>query len=239
MAKFAITIIFGLLKVAHADGGWGHVGPCPALKETMHDRGEKLEPHRLSGLWKVVYDQEERTRDMDCFSEKFKKNVAGLNATQLQFLIGHQDLTENYFIYDNDAFFTFNHPETSNIAALQTKEQIDDPDHVKRLASLDEDIKPLSQEVMDGMKEEDREQFEENRQMLIDMQKVLRQRIADHSPYENNWVFLDTDYDNYLMKYTCKEHLGKTNANGHTREDVYLLKLQNPDETHDEEYINS
>lgn len=95
----------------------------------MHHRGEKLEPHRLSGLWKVIYDQEVHTFDMDCFSMKLNKDVDGFNETQLQVLVGHRDLVDDFFLYDDDAYFTFNHHELSNKAAVQTKEELNDPDN--------------------------------------------------------------------------------------------------------------
>lgn len=167
IAKFAIATFLGLATFGNVVEGRGHEGPCPALKGTMHDRGEKLAPHRLNGIWKVVYDQESRTQDMDCFTVKLNKDAAGLNETQLQVVMGHRDLTEDFFLYDDDAYFTFNHPEVSNMAAVETKEQLDDPGHLKRLASLDEDIKPLKKEILDSMKEEDRIEYEKNRQELI------------------------------------------------------------------------
>ena len=97
------------------------LGSCPQLDNTLHHRGEKLEPQKLHGLWKIVYDHEERTKDMDCFTLKFDKEVEGLNQTQLQVLVGHRYLEfqeENSFVYDDDAFFTFNHPENSQVAAV-------------------------------------------------------------------------------------------------------------------------
>lgn len=40
-------------------------------------------------------------------------------------------------MYDDDAFFTFNHPEFSNKAAVQNREELDDPDNTKMLESLE------------------------------------------------------------------------------------------------------
>ena len=85
---------------------------------------------------------------MDCYTIKFNKDSPGLNETQLQVLVGHkyQDMQDNSFMYDDDAYFTFNHPEHSNIASVQTKEELDDPDNSKMLASLEEQLVPLTEE---------------------------------------------------------------------------------------------
>ena len=80
----------------------------------MHDRGEKLDPQRLSGLWKVIFDHEAHSQGKDCHSMKLKSYVAGLNETQLQLFTGYWNKTEDKFFYDNDAYLTFNHPERSN-----------------------------------------------------------------------------------------------------------------------------
>ena len=68
---------------------------------------------------------------MDCFTLKFDKDAEGLNSTQLQVLVGHRynDFTDDTFVYDDDAFFTFNHHENANLAAVQTKEELGDPDN--------------------------------------------------------------------------------------------------------------
>ena len=58
-------------------------GPCPQPQNTMHHRGEKLIPSKLNGIWKVIYDQEVRVRNMDCFTVKMDKNKPFLNETQL------------------------------------------------------------------------------------------------------------------------------------------------------------
>lgn len=123
--KFPLISLAALRAVA-AFGGLqddlNSMGSCPQLENTMHHRGEKLEPLRLHGLWKIVYDHEDRTKDMDCFTLKFDKDAEGLNQTQLQVLVGHRyaEFTESAetFVYDDDAFFTFNHPENTAVAAV-------------------------------------------------------------------------------------------------------------------------
>lgn len=40
------------------------------------------------------------------------------------------------------------------------------------------------------------------------------------SPYDNYWIVLDTDYDNFLIKYTCLSHEDQVNSKGQTKEDV-------------------
>lgn len=77
---------------------------------------------------------------MDCPTIKFIKEHPGLNETQLQVLIGHKykGVEDASFLYDDDAYFTFNHAEKSNIAAVQTKEELDDPDSKKMLENLEQ-----------------------------------------------------------------------------------------------------
>jgi len=91
-----------------------------------------LEPSKLHGLWKFVYEADHRTKDLDCYSLKIIKNFPGSNDTQVQVLIGHKfaDSESDTFLYDDDQYFTFNHESDSSIAAVQSKDDMDDPDDV-------------------------------------------------------------------------------------------------------------
>ena len=120
-------------------------------------------------------------------------------------LIGHRDIETDMLLYDDDAYFTFNHGEISNMAAVQTYAEIEDPDNLKMLADLEEKTEPLSEELKAGMSQTDIDQFERNRGDLIAYQEHVRKRIRDMSPYDNFWLVRDTDYDNYLIQYTCQE----------------------------------
>ena len=64
---------------------------------------------------------------------------------------------------------TFSHPIMSNKAAIQTMEELLDPNNEKALERLAHHIKPLEEEVQASMKEEELRQFEENRLQLIEM----------------------------------------------------------------------
>lgn len=143
-----MALLFGCAMVSAQYEEMSYEGKCPEVSNTMHHLGKKLEPQRLEGLWKIIFDHEQRTLDMDCYTIKFNKDYPGLNETQLQVLVGHkyQEMQDNSFMYDDDAYFTFNHPEKSNIASVQTKEELEDPDNSKMLASLEEQLLPLTDE---------------------------------------------------------------------------------------------
>tara|TARA_B100000780_G_scaffold219850_1_gene158910 strand:- start:983 stop:1294 length:312 start_codon:yes stop_codon:yes gene_type:complete len=54
------------------------------------------------------------------------------------------------------------------------------------------------------------------------MEKIDNYNPFDHSTQE----ILDTDYDNFLFLYSCKQHEEKINAKGQTERDVESLKAE-------------
>lgn len=244
--KFPL-ISLAALRAASAFGGLqddlNSMGSCPQLENTMHHRGEKLEPLRLHGLWKIVYDHEDRTKDMDCFTLKFDKDAEGLNQTQLQVLVGHRyaEFTESAetFVYDDDAFFTFNHPENTAVAAVQTKEELNDPDNKQIMQRLKDELTPLTDEQKSNMTEEDIEQHEQNREMLESMKDQIMERINRASPYENAWQVLDTDYENYLIQYACQEIVEQVNAAGQSQQEIEMLKYEDASQEYDEKFVKN
>ena len=62
-------------------------GQCPEIKSSMTMRGEKLDPQKLKGLWKTIYESEEKLDRSDCLSDKLQSFEDG-NITQLQMFTG-------------------------------------------------------------------------------------------------------------------------------------------------------
>jgi len=102
------------------DGPKINPGHCPEPKGTMLKRGEKLVPQKLAGLWKFIYEEKRRTDGLDCFSMRIDKDFAGANATQFQVTIGHgmADPSDPTILFEDDQYFTFNHPTESTRAAV-------------------------------------------------------------------------------------------------------------------------
>ena len=67
-------------------------GECPKLQNTMFERGETLEPHKLAGNWKFIYEDMQRTDDLDCLSMRVDTDFPGANLTSVQMLIGQKNV---------------------------------------------------------------------------------------------------------------------------------------------------
>ena len=81
--------------------------------------------------------------------------------------------------------------------------------------------------------------FEQSRQSLVEMREQVKQYLRNSSPYDNSFFVLDTDYDHYLMRYTCQEFQVEVNKDGLSRNDIEKLKSKKAnDETHGEEFTN-
>lgn len=86
----------------------------------MHQRGERLDPKRLDGLWKLIYEEKEKTEGIDCISMKIVSEVEGGNSSQVQIFYGYQipspkqedakTKEKKYQIVYEDGYLTFNHP---------------------------------------------------------------------------------------------------------------------------------
>ena len=81
----------------------------------MFERGEILEPRKLAGKWKFVYEDKLRTADLDCFTMRADIEFPGANETTIQMIIGHKNVESGsplngQILYEDDQFFIFNHP---------------------------------------------------------------------------------------------------------------------------------
>ncbi len=66
----------------------------------MFDRGDKLFPYKLTGLWKLVYNSKNESINLDCYTMKLNKD--NKNDTMFEALIGYRNLSSensNKFLY--------------------------------------------------------------------------------------------------------------------------------------------
>ena len=55
--------------------------------------------------------------------------------------------SQNTFLYDDDSFFTFNHHEMSNLAAVQTLDEMYDPERLSMWEELEKEFARRSEET--------------------------------------------------------------------------------------------
>ena len=55
------------------------------------------------------------------------------------------------------------------------------------------------------------------------MRDQMLEEMVGHSPYDQSFQILDTDYKNFMILYTCQEIKEKVNANNQTLDDVEFL----------------
>ena len=76
-------------------------------------------------------------------------------------------------MYDDDTFFTFNHPEQSNLALVQSIEQMNDPDGSNMVSELKGQLKTLSDSEKAGMSPDEVEEHENNQMMIQNMMEQI------------------------------------------------------------------
>jgi len=101
-----------------------------------------------------------------------------------------------------------------------------DPDRSKYKAKLLEQLTPLSDVQKDRMTPLEIEQHEQTRGQLVHMEKEILESIENYDPYQHHFEVLDTDYDNFLMLYTCQQFDERINGDGQTADQVEHKKRQ-------------
>lgn len=201
-------------------------GKCPVVR-TREDKhpGQKLDLGKLAGDWKTIYDTVARTQGLHCQSLKLRPAEGG-NPAQLHALFGQKfhesDVdfqtgevhTEQGIYYDDDTFFTFNHPSDNTVAAVQTKEELEDPGHAKWKKELDQQLVPLSDEQRSSMSPAAIKKHDVTMDQLRKMRDQMQARLDKYDPFEHKTSVLDTDYENFLVLYDCIEKKEDINASG-------------------------
>lgn len=214
-------------------------GACPELKGTISQRKDaKLEHKRLLGRWKTAYESKHRMRGMKCLQLKFQE-VEGGQPHQLQGLAGQKivakegDFTEGKlfkeneqpgFYYDAESYFNFGHPEKKALAAVQTREDLFDLDRSKMRKHVDDQMRDLTYEEKERMMPDEVQRYETTQNYIKENYDRIMKDIKEYDPYKQNYEVLDTDYDNFLYLYTCKQYDMEVNSEGQTRDAVEDLK---------------
>ena len=69
--------------------------------------------------------------------------------------------------------------------------------------------------------------YEATRERIINDYDRIMEDIDNYNPFEGNTQeILDTDYDNFLFLYSCKQHEEKVNAMGQSERAVEQMKAQ-------------
>lgn len=61
------------------------------------------------------------------------------------------------------------------------------------------------------MTDEEYEAYDEQKQYIDQIYPQIKERVIDASPFSNSWQVLDTDYENFLMFWSCSQETSKTN----------------------------
>ena len=210
-------------------------GECPQVQNTMFERGDTLKPHKLAGYWKFIYEDKLRTDDLDCLSMRADIDFPGANSTSLQMFIGQKNVDpqsslNGQIFYEDDQFFIFNHPVQSNKAAVLSKDQLEDTEDSRYMEFLKDSIQEdLTEEERKKMTKDYIKIYEENQQKQREIyQEVLKQKAAN-DPYNLGYKILDTDYDNFMMMYSCHQTTLMMNKDGQTSDDVDFLRSMDKD----------
>lgn len=86
------------------------------------------------------------------------------------------------------------------------------------------------------MTPEEIKQFEESQAMLKAMRETMVTEMANQSPYDQNFLVLDTDYDNFMILYTCQDIRDHVNSFGQTQEEVETLRNEDPQKSFDDNF---
>ena len=212
-------------------------GECPKVQNTMFERGDKLKPHKLAGYWKFIYEDNLRTDDLDCLSMRVDKEFQGANETSVQMFIGQKNVDTHsslngHIFYEDDQFFIFNHPVQSNKAAVLSKDQLEDTEDQRYLMFLKDSIQEdLTEEDKKKMTTDYIKIYEENQQKQRELYEEALQQRASNDPYNLGYLILDTDYDNFMMMYSCHQTTLMMNKDGQTIDDIDFLKSMEKDVT--------
>ena len=117
--------------------------------------------------------------------------------------------TGSRLLYKDETIVTFNHHNDSSRSSAQSQDQfgLSKEEKKEKLNHQLEmyGIPELSPEEIEAMTEEDMDDYKEQKDMEEKHKKEIFRQIDSSDPYENfNGVnVIDTDYENYLIMYSC------------------------------------
>ena len=209
-------------------------GPCPKVAKFWdHDTKGRLNTERIQGTWYNVYDNHDNVGANECTAIKIAPSQSG-NSTTLQFMQGSmfsphefdpidgdavpEEDKGPFFMYDDNLAMIFNHANNSAVGAIVEKN-----DAVLDPAKFIEEnmVKDLTEEEMQDMSEEDIANYREEQTRTNEFLQTLATDFDTFDHYANGLHILDTDYDNYLMVYSCRQTL--------LDEEAYTQRLDNRD----------
>lgn len=110
---------------------------------------------------------------------------------------------------------------------MQTRDDLFDVDHSKMKQDVHDKMKELTDEQKEKMLPDQIARYEANKERITKDQDEIMEKIDNYNPFDHSTQeILDTDYDNFLFLYSCKQHEEKINAKGQTERDVEFLKAE-------------
>jgi hypothetical protein len=187
------------------------LGKCPRIKTDWQGAhpSENLDLVKLQGSWSNVWESYVRQIYSECV--QIRLNAIDNEPKKLQLLAGVSFKEDDQVVFDDTVVLNFNHPSDSSLAAISVSDELHgemtDVDAVANLQSLN--LPELTKEQRENLDVTDIDLYERK----IEELKLLKDLITDNIRKGNRYAYplmvLDTDYDNFLVTYQCREEFRK------------------------------
>lgn len=165
-------------------------------------------------MWGNVWENYVRQTHSDCGHMKLE-SIDANNSTLLQMSQGISWKDHNEVIYDDHQVLVFNHPVDSSIAAVTSLEdkyaEVKDESNINQFDTLL--MKELSIDARENMDIMDVDLHDRKKEEMQMMHDNVVDSIKGGDRYLNPFMILDTDYDNYMVTYRCRQEFRKGRDN--------------------------
>ena len=140
-----------------------------------------------------------------------------------------KDPKHNFF-FDSESYLNFGHPEKKGLAAIQTRDDLFDLDHSKMKQDVHDNMKELTDEQREKMLPDQVARYMATRERINKDYDKIMDEINNYNPFDHRTQeILDTDYDNYMFLYSCKQHEEKVNSKGQSQAEIEQMKADDLD----------
>jgi hypothetical protein len=128
------------------------------------------------------------------------------NSTVFQLHQGVSWKEDNEVVFDDHTVLVFNHPEKSYLAAVTSPEDIEGTQKFELLHTFDSlNLPDLDDDVKAHMDVMDVQRYEQKQKELSIARDHVSHALQNQDRYVHPMVVVDTNYDEYLILYKCRE----------------------------------